>query len=133
MIAAAPTARPRSRARVALSVLQVVLGLFMAVGSGAPKLFGEATAVLAFDAIGAGDWFRYLIGALEVVGGIALMVPMLAGLAAACFVVLMTGAVFFQVAVIGTAEYVYTPIVLGLLFALIARVRRDEIRALVRR
>ncbi|MCE3553076.1 DoxX family protein [Pseudonocardia sp. RS11V-5] len=133
MSAAAPTTRPRSRARIALYVLQVVLGLFMVVGSGAPKLFGEATAVQTFDAIGAGDWFRYVIGALEVAGGIGLMIPILAGLAAACFVALMIGAALFQVLVIGMAEYVSTPIVLGVLFALIAWVRRHEIAALFRR
>jgi putative oxidoreductase len=134
MIAAgtAAPARPRSRARVALYVLQVLLGLFMAVGSGAPKLFGEATAVQTFDAIGAGDWFRYAIGALEVAGGIGLMIPVLAGLAAACLVALMIGAALFQVLVIGMAEYVYTPIILGVLFGLIAWVRRHEIRALFR-
>jgi uncharacterized membrane protein YphA (DoxX/SURF4 family) len=129
----ATSARPRSKGRVALVVLQVVLGLFMAVASGAPKLFGEATAVQTFDAIGAGDWFRYLIGALEVAGGIGLMIPALAGLAAACFVALMIGAALFQVFVIGMAEYVYTPIILGVLFGLIAWVRRHEIRALVTR
>lgn len=129
----ATSARPRSKGRVALVVLQVVLGLFMAVASGAPKLFGEATAVQTFDAIGAGDWFRYLIGALEVAGGIGLMIPALAGLAAACFVALMIGAALFQVFVIGMAEYVYTPIILGVLFGLIAWVRRHEIAALFRR
>jgi putative oxidoreductase len=134
MIAAgtAAPARPRSKVRVALYVLQVLLGLFMAVGSGVPKLFGEATAVQTFDAIGAGDWFRYVIGALEVAGGIGLMIPVLAGLAAACLVALMIGAAIFQVFVIGMAEYLYTPIILGLLFGLIAWVRRHEIRALFR-
>jgi putative oxidoreductase len=68
----------RSPARIALWVLQVLLGVFMAVASGLPKLFGEATAVAMFDQIGAGDWLRYLVGVLEVAGGIGLLVPGLA-------------------------------------------------------
>lgn len=124
------TAR-RSPARIALYTLQVVLGLFLAVGSGLPKLFGEATAVQIFDQIGAGQWLRYLVGICEVVGGIGLLVPVVAGLAAACFVALMIGATVVQLTVVHA--YWYTPVIIGVLMAVVAWARRAEIVALLRR
>ena len=42
--------------------------------------------------MGFGDWFRYLIGVLEIADAVALFVPRLAGLAALAFVALMIGA-----------------------------------------
>ena len=63
---ATTTPSRRSPARVALWVLQVLLGVFMVVASGLPKLFGEGTAVTMFDQIGAGDWLRYFVGIVEV-------------------------------------------------------------------
>ncbi|SDF38571.1 DoxX family protein [Pseudonocardia oroxyli] len=124
------TAR-RSPARIALYTLQVVLGLFLAVGSGLPKLFGEATAVQIFDQIGAGQWLRYLVGICEVAGGIGLLVPVVAGLAAACFVALMVGATVVQLTVVHA--YWYTPVIIGVLMAVVAWARRAEIVALLRR
>lgn len=125
------TAARRSPARIALSTLQVLLGLFLAVGSGLPKLFGEATAVQIFDQIGAGQWLRYLVGICEVAGGIGLLVPVVAGLAAACFVALMIGATVVQLTVVHA--YWYTPVIIGVLMAVVAWARRAEIVALLRR
>jgi len=125
-----PTAR-RSTARVALYALQAVLGLFLAIGSGLPKLVGEASAVAIFDQIGAGDWLRYVVGLCEVAGGIGLLVPVVAGLAATCFVLLMAGATVVQLSVVHA--YWYTPVIVGLLMALVAWVRRAETAALIRR
>jgi len=119
----------RSPARIALWVLQVLLGVFMAVASGLPKLFGEATAVAMFDQIGAGDWLRYLVGVLEVAGGIGLLVPGLAGLAAAGLFLLMIGATVTTFATLDTT-YWYTPVIIGLIALGIAVVRRDEVRSL---
>jgi uncharacterized membrane protein YphA (DoxX/SURF4 family) len=119
----------RSPARIALWVLQVLLGVFMAVASGLPKLFGEATAVAMFDQIGAGDWLRYFVGVVEVAGGIGLLVPGLAGLAAAGLFLLMIGATVTTFATLDTT-YWYTPVIIGLIALGIAVVRRDEVRSL---
>ena len=120
----------RSPARIALWVLQVVIGLFFIVASGAPKLFGEATAVSMFTQIGFGQWFRYLVGFLEIAGGVGLLVPRLAGAAALGLLGVMIGAVITTFAALDTTFW-YTPVILGLLVALIAWVRRAEIRSLV--
>ncbi|MCW0214051.1 MAG: DoxX family protein [Pseudonocardia sp.] len=128
------TTTSRGKGRIALWALQIVLGLFMIIGSGAPKLFGEATAVQVFTEMGAGDWFRIAIGVLEVAGGIGLLIPRLAGLAGACLTALMVGALITQVFILDSpAVYAITPIVLGALFALIASLRRAEIPALFHR
>ncbi len=129
---AAPTRSRRSPARIALWVLQVLVGVFFIVASGAPKLFGEATAVSMFTQIGLGQWFRYLVGVLEVAGGIGLLVPRLAGLAALGLLGVMVGAVITTFAVLDTTFW-FTPVILGVLVALIAWVRRDDIADLLRR
>ena len=61
---------------IALWGVQVVLvGMFLLAGGS--KLAGAATMVALFDAIGVGQWFRYLTGGIEVVSAVALLVPSL--------------------------------------------------------
>ena len=127
----APVASPVRR-RV-LWTVQILVGVFFVVASAAPKLLGESYAVWMFTEIGAGDWFRYLVGALELAGGIGLLVPRLAGLAAAGLVGLMIGAAYTQVTVFDAPATTVTPIILGAICAAIAWARRDGIRALVGR
>jgi uncharacterized membrane protein YphA (DoxX/SURF4 family) len=63
---------------LALWVLQVGAAamFFMA---GFMKLSGAPDMVAMFDAIGAGQWFRYVTGGIEVAGAALLLVPRLAG------------------------------------------------------
>jgi len=71
----------RSRgARVSLTALQIVLGLFYAVASALPKLIAHPSAAETFDKLGWGHTGMYIIGALELAGGIALLIPLLAGM-----------------------------------------------------
>jgi uncharacterized membrane protein len=129
---ATTTAATPTRRRV-LWTVQILVGLFFVVASAAPKLFGEPYAVAIFDEIGAGDWFRYAIGLVELAGGIGLLVPRLAAAAAVGLVGLMIGAAYTQVVVFDAPATTATPIVLGLVCAGIARARRADLRALVRR
>jgi uncharacterized membrane protein len=125
-------ARSRATNRT-LWTAQILLGVFFIVASAGPKLFGQAYAVQIFTEIGAGQWFRYLVGALELAGGIGLLVPRLAGLAALGLFGLMIGATLTQIVILGTPVMAVTPVVLGIVFALIAWARRDEIVALLAR
>ena len=127
----APT-RTRALTRT-LWTAQILLGVFFIVASAGPKLFGEAYAVQIFTEIGAGQWFRYAIGVIELAGGIGLLVPRLAGLAALGLVGLMVGATITQIWVLDQPVMAATPVVLGVVFALIAWARRAEIRDLVAR
>ena len=132
--AAAPATTTSTRGRpatIGLWVLQVLLGLLFVVGSGFPKLVGESYAVQLFDDLGA-PWLRFVVGVLEVAGGLALLIPRLAGLAAACLVVLMVGATAAQLFFLDEGFW-YTPVIIGLLLAVVAVVRRHEIPATFRR
>ncbi|GLZ47600.1 hypothetical protein Acsp06_37850 [Actinomycetospora sp. NBRC 106375] len=120
-------------ATIGLWTLQVLLGAMFVVGSGAPKLFGEAYAVQIFEDLGTGQWLRVVIGLLEIAGGIGLLVPRLAGLAAACLVALMVGATGAQLFFLSEGFW-YTPVILGVLLGVVAVARRHEIpRVLARR
>ncbi len=118
-----PQAAPSRGITIALWTLQILLGLFIAVGSGAPKLFGEATAVAMFDQIGLGDWFRYLVGVLEIAGGIGLLIPRLARFAALGLCCVMVGAIVASLFVLNAGMLTLTPVILLVLFALIAWAR----------
>jgi len=71
-------AAPSTKARTALLWTLSVLSAAMLVLSGTLKLAGVPVMVQLFSAIGFGQWFRYLTGAIEVVGAILLLVPSLA-------------------------------------------------------
>ncbi|MEU3460481.1 DoxX family protein [Streptomyces sp. NPDC006733] len=128
-------AAPGHKARIALRTLQVVLALFFIVASGLPKLLAASAAVESFDKIGFGDWFMYFVGSLEVAGGIALLIPILSGVAATAFIGLMIGAFITTVTALG-GHYAVTPLILIIPFALIAWARRHhnaELFRLIRR
>jgi putative oxidoreductase len=130
MTTVAPTAPTRSRAaHRALWALQILLGVFLVVASAAPKFWGEPYAVQIFTEIGAGQWFRYFIGAVELAGGIGLMVPRLAGPAAVGLMTLMIGAAYTQAVVLDAPGMVLTPAVIFVLAAVIAWGRRASIAA----
>ncbi len=81
----------RRVARVALWAVQVLLALVIGSG-GLMKLAAEPTMVQMFEDIGAGAWFRVVVGALEVAGAVGLLVPRLATLAALGLTLLLLGA-----------------------------------------
>ena len=85
---------------VALWVLQVAAaGMFLMVGF--LKLSGNAQLVGLFEAIGLGQWFRYLTGTLEVAGAVLLLIPRTSGLGALMLAGVMTGAVVTHVFIVG--------------------------------
>ncbi|MFC5181787.1 DoxX family protein [Actinomadura harenae] len=124
-------ATTRSRRRTILWGFQILIAAFLLIASAMPKFAGQKDAVETFAKIGAGQWFRYVTGAVEAAGAIGLVVPRLAGLAATGLVGLMIGAAITQVVwlVPGWAAF---PLALGVVFALIARDRRAETRDLLR-
>ncbi|MFE6893290.1 DoxX family protein [Streptomyces sp. NPDC057694] len=136
-LAAAPTAAPvRSRrARIALTTTTIVLAAFFAVASALPKLFAVSAAVDSFDTIGWGATGMYIIGALELAGAVALLVPVLSGVAPIALSALMVGACVIQI-VVFDGENAATPLILMIPLAVLAwarRARNRELVALVRR
>lgn len=96
-----PARRPLSRGLNitcwALSGLAAVA--FLAAGGS--KLAGAPAMVDMFAKIGAGQWFRYLTGALEVFGAVALFVPRTAFYGALLLAIVMAGAIVTHLAVLG--------------------------------
>src|SRR5919107_2624650 len=115
-----PDARATSRRRsvnFALWAIQALLALMFAM-SGFAKVGGDAAMVEMFATIGIGQWFRYLVGALEIAGAVGVLVSRLSGLAALGLLCLMAGAILTNVLVLGTSPLV--PIVLMVVSALVA-------------
>jgi putative oxidoreductase len=124
---------PVQRSRLAVISIwgvQVVLaGMFLLAGSS--KLAGAAAMVELFDAVGVGQWFRYLTGGIEVVSAVALLVPSLAAFGAVALVATMVGAIATHLFIIGGSPGVPVLLLLGSL--VIVWARRDQLsRALSR-
>ena|SRR5579884_894585 len=90
----------RRTSRLILWAVQVVTAVAV-LGAGTATVAGAAQPVAMFHQIGAGEWFRYLTGALEIAGALGLLVPRLAGLAAAALAALWLGALATHLFVIG--------------------------------
>jgi|SRR5579862_43722 putative oxidoreductase len=112
-----------SKGRVALWVGQFLLAAVFLMAGGS-KLAGAPAMVAMFDAVGIGQWFRYVTGTIEVGSAIALLVPSLAPYGAVALAVTMTGAVFTHLLVVGGSPL--PALVLGAGAAAIAWARRDQ-------
>ena len=88
----APEARPRRLTSTLLWAAQILLAMFFLLAAAGSKLVGDHSSVQEFGLIGAGQWFRYFVGTLELAGAIGLLTPWLAGLAAAGLAADMAGA-----------------------------------------
>lgn len=113
---------------VALWALQALLALQFAAG-GVLKVVGDPAMVGMFAEIGAGQWFRYLVGGLEIAGALGLLVPRLSGSAALGLAGLMAGAAATNAFVLGTNPLL--PLALLAVSALVAWGRRERTRALL--
>ena len=83
-------------ANVALWIMQIAAaGMFLMVGF--LKLSGDTQLVALFQAIGLGQWFRYLTGALEVTGAFLLLIPRTSGFGALMLARVMVWAIVTHV------------------------------------
>lgn len=121
----------RTITTIALWVLQVALAAYMLWYAAIPRLFALGTSVEMFEDIGLGQWFRYVVGGLELLAAIGLVIPRVAGAAALGLVGLMIGATFTNLFVINGGPWTFVTIGITVLSALIAWGRRAEIAALL--
>jgi uncharacterized membrane protein YphA (DoxX/SURF4 family) len=85
---------------IVLWLLQIgAAAMFLMVGF--LKLSGNPQLVALFEAIGLGQWFRYLTGGLEVAGAILLLIPRTSGLGALILIGVMAGAVMTHLFIVG--------------------------------
>jgi putative oxidoreductase len=115
----------RNRAAViALWAVQIALaGMFLLAGGS--KLLGAAPMVALFDAIGIGQWFRYVTGLIEVGAAVALLVPAASVFGALLLVPTMVGAVVTQLVIVKQSAVPPAILLFGAL--LIVWARRHEL------
>jgi putative oxidoreductase len=101
-----------------VSCLVAALFLF----AGGMKLLKPVEMRAAFVQFGYAAWFATFIGVCEVLGGLGLLIPRLAALAAACLSIIMIGAVYTL-----TSHHLYSqlpmPVIVFFLLLFICRSR----------
>ena len=95
------------------------------VGAGGAKLAGAEPMVATFDAVGLGQWFRYVTGIIEVGAAALLWWPGRQAFGAALLGATMVGAVLTHLLILGPSAL--PAIVLGLLTAVVLYAHRDQI------
>ena len=106
-----------------LRLLMATLFLFAAY----MKLSSQPMMVEEFGVVGLGQWFRYLTGAVELVGGIAVLIPIVSGFAALLLLGVDLGALVAQVTLIHQ-DWIHT-IVIGAILVALVYLQRSQIRA----
>ena len=128
--ATAGETRPRRLIGTMLWAAQILLAAFFLFAAG-PKLAGSHSSVQEFGLIGAGQWFRYLVGTVELAGAIGLLTPWVAGLAAAGLAADMVGATITNATVLRNTTFgvnVWMTAILCAVFVLLAYGRRQQIK-----
>src|SRR4051812_18767092 len=93
-----PGRRQVSRAlNVTCWVLQVLAAAAF-LAAGASKLAAVPVMVEMFARLGVGQWFRFVTGALEVIGAVGLLVPRAAFYGALLLALVMVGAIVVHLA-----------------------------------
>lgn len=128
--AAGPLSGPSGAQNTLLWVTQILLAAYF-VYSAMTILTNQPGVVGLFATIGLGQWFQYLIGALELAGAVGLLIPRLCGLAAMGLAGLMAGVVIAHLTVLPPATQALFPAALGLLFALISAARWSQAKTLL--
>ena len=121
----ATSSKPHS-ANIAVWILRVIVAaLFLFAGF--LKLSGQPMMVQEFDTVGLGQWFRYFTGILEVVGGVATLVPAVSALGALLLLAVDVGAFVAQIAAIHI-DWIH-PIVIAVVILALIYLQRDQLKA----
>jgi putative oxidoreductase len=116
---------PTRRVTIALWVMRIlVAALFLFAGLA--KLSGQPMMVDEFAALPGGQGLRYLTGLLELVGGVAVLIPAVSGLGALVLLVVDVGAFFAQVLFLHQ-DWIHT-IVIGAILVALVYLQRDAVR-----
>ena len=124
-----PILRRGRVATIALWVTQLALAA-MFLFSGGSKLVGAPAMVNLFAAIGLGQWFRYVTGAIEISAAVALLIPSAAPFGAILLVPTMFGAATANL-FLGQSPVV--PLVLLLVAAAVSWTRRNQLQGVFSR
>jgi putative oxidoreductase len=114
---------------ISLWVVRGLLALAF-VGAGGAKLYGVPMMVQEFEHIGLGQGFRYLTGALELLGALLILTPSLAAFGALLLIGIMIGATITHLFVIGGTAV--PALVLLALSAIVAYAKRGQLASLAK-
>ena len=106
-----------------LRIVVAALFLFAAV----LKLAGAQMEVDAFNIVGLGQWFRYVTGILEVIGGVAVLVPAVSAFGAVLLLIVDIGAFIAQITRLHM-DWIHTIVIGAVLVVLIYLQRRQILR-----
>jgi putative oxidoreductase len=120
--------KPGKGLNIALWVVQGLLALAF-VGAASGKLLGRPEMVGLFDAIGVGQWFRYVTGLVEIAGAALILVPKTRVIGAALLAGTMLGAIATHLFVLHNAPT--APVVLLALLSFVLWGRRAELAHLI--
>jgi putative oxidoreductase len=115
-----PASRGKTIVLWILRILMAALFLFASY----MKLSGNPMMVDEFNTIGLGQWFRYLTGALELAGGVAILVPSVLVFAAVVLLAVDVGAFITQIAVLH-GDWIHT-VVIGAILGAVVYLQRDR-------
>jgi uncharacterized membrane protein YphA (DoxX/SURF4 family) len=123
-------AGPGKGLNIVLWCVQVLLAVaFLGASSG--KLMGKPEMVAMFDAIGVGQWFRYVTGIVEFAGAVLTVVPKTRVVGAGLLAGTMLGAIATHLLFLHTPPT--APVVLLLLVGFVVWGRRQELARLLGR
>jgi len=117
-------AMANSKAGNAVAWILQIAAAAMFLMAGGSKLAGAQPMVEMFDAIGVGQWFRYVTGTIEVVSALLLLMPSMAAIGAALLVCVMVGAIIAHLTILHTSPAM--PIVLLIICVVVFVLRRDR-------
>jgi putative oxidoreductase len=112
--------------KIGVWVLRVLLGVAFLLAA-CMKLGGRAAMVTEFDVVGLGQWFRYFTGIVELIGGIAILVPPVSIFGAMLLLVVDFGALVAQLTVLH-GDWIHT-IVIAVLLCLLIYIQRSRLKA----
>lgn len=110
-----------------LLTIKVLLTLAF-VAAGLAKLAGADMMVQTFDAVGIGQWFRYVTGVIEITGAALLWVRGCEFYGAGLLACTMAGAVLSHLLIIGPSAI--PAVILGTLSLVVAYAHRDQLAGL---
>jgi putative oxidoreductase len=111
---------------IALWTLKIILAIVF-ITAGGSKLYGVPMQVENFQVIGLGHWFRYVTGALEVVGAILILIPTQSAFGAILLCCIMVGATLAHLTMLPGSPF--PAIVLCVLGAIVALAERGRLQA----
>ncbi len=116
-VAPSRIAAPSQGWTMTLWVLRV-LAAFIFLAAAAMKLLAQPMMVAEFQKVGLGQWFRYAVGLIELVGGVAVLAPRTTWIGASLLLLVDLGAFFAQVTTLHM-DWIHTIVIGGILVAII--------------